>query len=242
MKSTLAGFLIAGLTTISIASTANAFPAGTAATMAEVAGAPTLVRSEDQPYVFIGGAKKGKPKARWNPCQPITWAVVAKGLVAEDIPRIIQAFATIASATGLKFTYKGVSKKHGETPKYHSPTIPGADIAIVFQNFERTFPKHVEASAYGGAQYWKPYASRIAHYELGYVRVDTPDLPNIPEPLREVLYLHELGLVLGLDHAPGANVMNPTLSPDILQYSAGDLAGLKLLGRQAGDCKSSSPF
>ena len=240
-KSTLACLLVAGLTTVTLASTAAAAPAATTAPAAVVAPAPAYVPAKkDRPYVLLF-AKKGKPGARWYPCRPITWGVVEKGLVAEEIPRITQAFATIASATGLRFTYKGVSKKHGKSPIYHTPTIPGVDIAITFEDFAKTYPKQVKASAYGGAQY-ASYTSEIARYRYGYVRVDTPDLPGIPEPLREVLFLHELGHVIGLDHAPGPNVMNPTLSPDIMQFSAGDLAGLKVLGRHKGDCTSASPF
>lgn len=240
-KTTLVFLLLAGLTTVTLASTASAAPASTMSTATVVEAAPALSPAKkDRPYAFLF-TKKGKPGARWYPCRPITWAVVEKGLVPEEIPRITQAFATISSVTGLTFRYKGVSKKHGKSPRYHTPTIPGADIAIIFEDFSQTYPKQVSSSAYGGAQY-ASYTSRIARYQYGYVRVDTPDLPSIPEPLRQVLFMHELGHVLGLDHAPGPNVMNPTLEPDVMQFSAGDLAGLKLVGRQAGDCKSGSPF
>lgn len=240
-KSTLACLLVAGLAPLALASTAVAAPAPTVATVVVVQAEPTLVpAAKDKPYVLLAG-KNGKPRARWYPCRPITWAVAAKGLVSEEIPRITAAFATISSATGLTFKYKGVSKKLGKSPHYHSPAIPGADIAVTFENFEQSLPKKAGASGYGGAQY-SSYTSRIGRYDFGYMRIDTPDLPGIPEAVRVLLYMHELGHVIGLDHAPGPNIMNPTIAGDITQYSAGDLAGLKVLGRHKGDCKSGSPF
>ncbi len=239
--STISSVLLAALATGALASSATAAPAATtAAVTTSVAESAFVPAKNDKPYALLYG-KGGKPQARWYPCKPITWAIVAKGLVPEEIPRVTEAFAIISSATGLTFKYKGVSKKHGKTPRYNTPTIPGADIAVKFENFQRTLPKKAGASGYGGAQY-PGYTSQIGRLQNGYMQIDSPDLPAIPEAVRTLLYLHELGHVMGLDHKAGPNIMNATIAGDITQFSAGDLAGLKLVGRHAKDCKASSPF
>ena len=53
-------------------------------------------------------------------------------------------------------------------------------------------------------------------------------------PLGLVL-MHELGHVVGLDHVPdAASMMHPTADLPAAVWAAGDLAGLKAVGRGAG--------
>jgi hypothetical protein len=62
----------------------------------------------------------------------------------------------------------------------------------------------------------------------------------MPAADRWTTYLHELGHVVGLDHTRGRNIMHPSRY-DVPRFSAGDLAGLRLVGRQPTDCAPGAP-
>ena len=173
---------------------------------------------------------------RWNPCEPISYRINAalggRG-AAQDAKAAVQR---LAAATGITFRYAG------ETTFVPSPGRPQRnDMELVISWAEPSMSGHLkgDADGYGG---WRT-GGRVGEplqIVSGYVVLSSAQhvKPGFgPGITRGRMLLHELGHAVGLGHVDDpAMMMHDEVSPrsSPAAYQAGDLAGLREVGRQAG--------
>ena len=190
--------------------------------MLELAAAnaqPPIGQPGDHRFLF-GGAER---PVRWNPCKPITWAFATDSL-GEEV-RVEQAFDVASRASGITFT-----------------RLPDGSAAAVRVTLASAADANV--SGEGGMHFTTVglvTGNGLPVATSGYL--DAVIGVSSTEAMRTSLYLHELGHVLGLDHVSATDeVMQVSIDPSnpLTRYSAGDLEGLRRLGRTAG-CQNPPP-
>jgi hypothetical protein len=177
---------------------------------------------------------------RWNPCRVIGYKVKppAGAKASGAIREVKTAVSRLEHASGLTFHYDG---KTQETPTLDS--APRADdVVIAWARPGQTDALYGDAVGTGGwFETGKYGASGSVTWQVtgGYVVVDsTKSLKyGFGHGIRQgTLLLHELGHVAALRHTSDrAQVMYPVITshaPGV--WGAGDLAGLRKVGRPAG--------
>lgn len=198
--------------------------------------------------------------ARWNPCQKaITYRINTKYAAPSKAGRakarkdVKGAVARLSAATGMSFRYTGsTSLIPKDTASSWSSRQRGAEIYIAWVKQSKSAGRtnllgragSGWAAGSGGYAYkfWKvgndPWRGAIGR---GFVVLDSSQNKKFKGGFgsgttRGDLLLHELGHVMGLNHAAAASqVMYPTIQKrDTSAYASGDLTGLAQLGRAQG--------
>lgn len=166
---------------------------------------------------------------RWDPCRTVRWKYNPAGSSDAVLADVQEAFRVMASATGLRFHYAGLTS--GDALE-DSPAAVGTDILISWSDPERSPILHGRKVGLSQAV---PDGPR-RRYAAGVIVLDnTHDLRTGPAtsgaPTWRQVALHELAHVLGLDHvAQPSQLMFETLRTSNHRMGAGDLAGLRRLG------------
>jgi hypothetical protein len=188
----------------------------------------------------------GKP-IRWNPCQPIHYVVNVAHAPAGSLEDVQQAVADVSAATGITFTYDGLSD---EVPqRERQPYIPSlyghrwAPVVIAWVSQSQTDIEFQKDNEYFAAVAKPLTPGNVPQFVSGWVAVNAGD-PNPPgwsyPGAQGPTVLHELGHIMGLDHVPSqAELMEPS-GGDMTSFGPGDLAGLEHLGRDQG-CLTTPP-
>lgn len=216
---------------------------GAAGTAPVVYPETTTVRV-DPPYTPQGRADAhrlwtwGGRVSRWNPCRRIGYRVNLHSAPADALADVKEAVGRVSQATGLRFTYLGTTAKvptndnsYGDADvlvAWRTPTqYPFGDAIAVgprhaYPGYRTTGGKPVNAITHGAVILNSAFNVRIPH--------------GFGPGSRGELLMHELGHVVGLDHAPAmSQVMYRAVEPTSLaRYGAGDLAGLDLVGANQG--------
>jgi hypothetical protein len=184
----------------------------------------------------------GRP-VRWNPCQPIRWAVNLSGAPAGALPVLRSAVARVAAASGTTWTYVGATTTRPTSavlPKAAQPRYP----AIVLgwtdarsSDLLRAQPRGVLAmtrTAWFGVR--KADGSKVAATRAAVIAFDRTDrLPLRGAVSWHTVALHELGHTMGLAHVGAQRQLMATVLPrNLSDLQNGDRAGLTRLGRTAG--------
>lgn len=173
---------------------------------------PQSSRGDASSYAFVAGTPD--EPVRWNPCRTITWGSTSV-LPQTEAYALEQAFATTSRATGIAFT--------------QAPTGVDPDIDVTI-----TYVPGARVDGEGTMEYIPPYGPVKGRAISGKIsaQIGTDTAPE----LRQALYLHEIGHVVGLAHVSDPNqVMYDTVDyDDSYGFGAGDLAGLRQLGTEAG--------
>jgi hypothetical protein len=175
--------------------------------------------------------------ARWNPCVTVTYRVNSTGVPAGSLTDLKETLRRVSYETGLRFSYRGTTKQ-----------VPGAagfrydaDVVVAFVSAGRS--PYLGGSVAGAGGFAPPVRGRgdrprIVH---GFMVFDNDVLAGLPSGFgagstKGQALLHEAGHLVGLDHVNAAyQVMRPTLTDmDATLYGAGDLTGLRRIGRRAG--------
>ena len=205
-------------------------------------------------YSLLYPAELGAPYARWNPCKPVYWRVnprwAPKGAVAD----LRGAFARVHAATGLTFVYKGTTTLVPGTAAYDRANTDGYIIvAWAPDGSTRLIPRAPRGfyglmgmaggwstTSYGGAN-----GKQYARIDKAYVLLST-SFPTLAggfgrgnwygwQGTRGMLDMHELAHAVGLDHARSSTqIMYPVAQRMRANWGAGDLTGLRLVGKAAG--------
>jgi hypothetical protein len=173
---------------------------------------PTSTRGNPASFAFVAGTPE--EPVRWNPCRTLTWGSTSQ-LPQSEVFALEQAFATTSRATGIAFEQSPVGMK------------PDIDVSVSLVPGSRV-------DGEGTMEYIPPYGPVRGRAISGKISAQI-GAETAPE-LRQALYLHEIGHVMGLAHVSDpAQVMYDTVDfSDGYGFGAGDLAGLRQLGTEAG--------
>jgi hypothetical protein len=202
-------------------------------------------------FGFLRLGRDGKP-VRYNPCVDQHYVINPLLAPAGAVAEVKAAFGRLGAATGIRFVYDGVTAEvhtgFGKRQSYQ-PLAYGSRWAPIFISWTTAAVEPLLAGGtlgYGGStSYWS--GSTDEAYVTGEVvfDVDQSVLANGfgPGLTRGYLSLHELGLVVGLDHVDDrGQLMYPSIhsaSPD--GFGAGDRAGLAQLGSRQGCLNVAKP-
>lgn len=195
----------------------------------------------DYAFLFADEAADCAP-ARFDPCQPVHFAVNDVAAPAGGVELVQQAFARLGEATGITFIYDGTTPRLFET---RPALAPGADPPPVLVSWERR-GQGEDGRVVPGLGHPVLVGNQIVTGAVALNMDAVTDL-NTRTPLavgfgRGVTWgrvlLHELGHVLGLGHVSDrAQLMYAELgdhTSPTAEFGSGDLEGLRLVGREAG--------
>lgn len=184
-------------------------------------------------YTPVGSASDwrslGGSRARWNPCQAITWKFNQNGGYDGSLADLKGAFFRIHRATGLRFVYEGTTSYVA-----FQGDDPSVDITVSFvSSLAGT------TAGEGGSDYaWSGDSPK--EFVRGRLRLDRSEsLRHGFDTSGSVTWgqvmQHEIGHVVGLDHASGTGqLMYPAVSSTNHRMGAGDLAGFNWVGLRGG--------
>lgn len=199
-------------------------------------------------YRFLSHDPTTGEPVRFNPCEPLRYVVNSTGVADSVLPIVHEAVKEVTAAAGLETVFEGTTD---EAP----PPVDG------------TFAREPYQPSRYGAERWAPVL--IASQDLpdpgdgrrrggrgtaigvknpagrpllvtGTVVLD----PELPRRSMKLAVMHELGHVLGLDHVDDRHQIMFTGHDYVSanpKLGAGDLAGLRLVGREAGCLEPAAP-
>lgn len=182
-------------------------------------------------------------KWRFDPCKTVTYRLNTTRMPRGAAADIHQAFRMVGRATGLKFEYGGTShvipwRGSRSNRMVRPPSVSNADFLIGYAT-----PRQVPALAGGVAGLGGPTAG-TGYDSKGFVKTSEAHVALDSTSkvrggfgrgfTRGELILHEIGHGVGLYHSmtPLQVMSYNTLDND--RFGAGDLAGLRQVGRSAG--------
>ncbi|ROP28864.1 hypothetical protein [Couchioplanes caeruleus] len=231
-----------------------AAPAPAAATPAATASAWAAAPGNRKAY-----ATMGNPVARWNPCAVIGYrfnpARAPKGALTD----LKGAIRRISSATGLKFAYRGTTTAVPQAKKGYNRDYPAnTQLVIAWVDPGKQsewLPKNGPAGV-GGPAWSTGYTAkgkRVGLIQWAGVVLNTKVTltggfgagPTVGwQGTRGQLLMHELGHAVGLDHPEiqdQQQIMYPRMTRKKAVWGAGDLTGLKLVGKSGGCVRRDPP-
>lgn len=202
--------------------------------------APAVTADPSTDYTVTrteGGAAVG-----YDPCDTIHYVIREANAPAGGSQMIHDAVEKTARATGLVFAYDGTSTEPpmADRAKYQ----PGrygdrwAPVLISWTTPDETPSFIGDVAGFGGSSPLQA-GQQPWVYVSGQVQVDGPAAQQLINEGNsaevESILLHEMGHVVGLGHADGANeLMYRSTNGSVTEFGPGDLAGLALLGN--GPC------
>ncbi|MEV8507030.1 hypothetical protein AB0368_19770 [Actinoplanes sp. NPDC051475] len=204
-------------------------------------------------------ATMGNPAPRWNPCAVIGYRFNPTRAPKGALTDVKGAVRRISSATGLRFVYRGTTSavpraKRGYNADYPSDTQ--LVIAWVYPGKQSEWLAQNKLAGMGGPAWSTGYTAKGK--ETGMIHWAGVVLnANIKlsggfgagprygwQGTRGQLLMHEIGHAIGLGH-PGINdtkqIMYGTMTHKKAVWGAGDLTGLKLVGRSQGCLQADPP-
>lgn len=185
----------------------------------------------------------GQAFVAYDPCRPVHYVIRPDNAVPGGEALIRQAVSAASAASGLRFVYDGTTTEApAEERKAFQPDRYGkrwAPVLIAWSTPAETPGLAGDIAGDGGSNYIQAPGQPLV-LTAGQIRLDAPDLAGIlasrPDGTDQVraIIMHELGHVLGLDHVDDPTQLMYADNTGLLNFAAGDRAGLALLG--SGPC------
>ncbi len=208
-------------------------------------GTPARLAADDARYTFTDTQADGVAPIAYDPCRPIRYVMRPDNAPPEAGALIRSAFDRLTEVTGLQFIDEGPTDEAPSIQRSaYQPDRYGDRWAPVLVAWATESEVAELAGNVAGAA--GSTSARTGDlpgiYVSGGLLLDGPQLSEVyasPEtrPAVRAVVLHEMAHLVGLGHVEDpSQLMNPqsSASTTILDYQAGDLSGLVLLG--AGPC------
>lgn len=188
--------------------------------------------------------------ARWNPCATIHYRVNDRFAPRGGLADVRHGFKILARYTGMRFRYDGRTSKVPGPNSLTDLTASSTPRITVAWAYPAAGPGHSgllpDNHRTAGVAHWVT-ASRRTALGYRYPRIVGASVvfstrfnwmpggfTRRSQATRGVLIFHELGHAVGLEHISNSSqIMNPMLIR-YPSYGAGDIAGLRRVGRSAG--------
>ncbi len=196
-------------------------------------------------YAFLDARRGGCLPVRYNPCEPIRYVVNAALAPPGTVDDLHAAVRMVEEATGLTFVNEGQTDEEAvgnrlifQPQRYGNRWAP---ILVTWGHGERFRMEPTNPAGGQSFQVEGTYVSGVLIVNVDAVAQDH----NRSRPASGFgegttwgrVFIHELGHIVGLGHvARSDQIMFPELGVQAgrAEFHAGDLAGLRLLGKDAG--------
>jgi hypothetical protein len=194
-------------------------------------------------YAFLEAQRGGCHPVRYNPCEPIhyvTNSALAPPGVVDDMR---QAIRKVEEATGITFVDDGSTDERATANRTLSQARYGNRWAPVLISWEHGERFRMDATNPAGGQSTAVDDVYVSGVLIVNVDAVPPALGFGEGSSWGRVFMHELGHIVGLGHvARSDQIMFAELGVQRgrAEFHAGDLAGLRLIGREAG-CLTTPP-
>jgi Matrixin len=208
----------------------------------EPLGVPISVPEGGGTHDFVALQQDGTGPVAYDPCRPIHYVMRPDNASIGGEELLHDAVARMSEVTGLRFIYDGLTDEQ-PSPDRESfqPERYGdrwAPVLVTWETEHENPDFLTDVIGFGGSTRMSlPGEPQV--FVTGAVALDAAAfdqmiaVPGGAADARAVI-LHELGHLVGLDHVPDATQLMYPESNRVLDFAAGDLAGLVQLGR--GEC------
>jgi len=207
-------------------------------------GTPETVSGTSTSYAFISFQADGVTPVAYDPCRPIHFVIRPDNEPEGGRDMIMDALYRVGRATGFVFVDDGeASEGFTQRRPARDPARYGdrwSPVLISWHTADENPDLADDVLGEGGSAWTGLRSGGPRILVSGTVSLDAAQFQTTlrrrgGEGIARAAILHELGHVVGLDHVDDpTQLMYPELQTSVVDFAAGDLAGLSVLG--TGEC------